>query len=67
MATLSILPNQKNDKVEFKKNIKFSEKEVVPVSIGESVWIMKKPKLEDKKSTSSFKDATKKHPTIKEL
>jgi len=41
-------------------------KEVICISIGEPIQTMGKPKLEDKKNTS-FRDATKKHPTIKEL
>ena len=59
----------KKDKVEFKKNVKFSKnmtKEVMPISINEPIQITGKPKLEDKKSMS-FKHATKKRSTLKEF
>ena len=36
------------------------------ISRDESVWVIGKLKLEDNKNTS-FKDATRKHPTLKEL
>jgi len=57
------------DKVEFKKNVKFfknTTKETISTSTSQPIRILGKPKLEDKKS-SSFKDATRRHPTLKEL
>ena len=59
----------KKDKVEFMKNVKFSKnmtKEAMPTSTSQLIWITGKPKLEDRKSPS-FKDVTKKRPTLKEL
>jgi len=59
----------KKDKDEFKRNVKFSKnltKEVISIAMGELLWITWKPKLEDKKSTP-FKDATTRHPMLKEL
>jgi len=58
----------KKDKVEFKKKVRFSKsvaKEVMFISTGDPIQITGKPKLEGKKNTL-FKDATKKHPTLKE-
>jgi len=59
----------KKEKVEFKKNVKFSKsttKEVMSISTSQPVWITGKPNLEDKKRPS-FKDATRKRPTLKEF
>jgi len=59
----------KKNKVEFKKNVKFSKnmtKELMSVSTSQFIRITGKPKLKDKKSTS-FKDTTKKSSTLKEL
>jgi len=56
-------------KVEFKENVKFFKsmaKEAMSISTSQPIQITGKPKLEDKKSMS-FKDGTKKRPTLKEL
>ena len=47
----------------FSKNL---TKEVMPISTDEMVQIIWRPKLKDKKRTS-FKDATTKYLTLKEL
>ena len=59
----------KKEKVEFKKNVKFSKnrtKKPMSTSTSQLIWIMGKPKPDDKKSML-FKDVTKKHSTLKEL
>jgi len=59
----------KKGNVEFKKIVKLyknTTKEAMSTSTSQPIWITGKPKLEDKKSPS-FKDATKKRPTLKEL
>jgi len=59
----------RKDKVEFEKNVNFSEgttKEAMSTSTSQPIRIMEKPKLGGKKS-SSFKVATNKRPTLKEL
>ena len=59
----------KKNKVEFKKNVKFSKnmtKEAMSTCTSQPIRITRKPKLEDKKS-SPFKDVTKKRHALKEL
>ena len=59
----------KKDNSEFKRNVKFSKnstKEAVSISKAEPVQITGRPKLEEKRSMP-FKDAIKRHPTLKEL
>jgi len=63
-----IFTKLKKDKVEFKRNVKFSKdstKEAMSIFAGEPIQITRKPKLDYKKS-ASFKDMTKRHPTLKE-
>ena len=57
----------KKDKVEFGNNVNFSKgttKEAMSTSTSHPIQITKRPKLEDKKR-SLFKDAIRKHPTLK--
>ena len=59
----------KKDKIQFKRNVNFSKnstKEEMSIFTGESIQIMKEPKLKDKKSTP-FKDVTKKRLTLKKF
>jgi len=63
------IAESKRDRVEVKKNFKFSKnstKETMTVSKTEVVCIIGKPNSEDKRSVS-FKDTTRRHPTLKEL
>jgi len=60
----------KKDKVEFRKNVTLSKsttKEAMFISTGKPIQIARKPKLEDRKRKSSFKDATKKRPSLKKF
>jgi len=59
----------KKDKIKYKRTVKFyknSTKEAMFVFIGQHIWIVRKPKLEEKKSIP-FKNATRRCPTLKEL
>jgi len=59
----------KNDRVEFKKNVKFftsSTKEAMTISKVEPVGITWRPNLEENRS-APFKDMIRRRPTLKEL